>query len=83
MDQYRHPHETKHSMDEVLVWFERNGVDFVYGIPHLDGTSFTESEMLFTAHSPGSTASRLITQLEMLATGGRDGGLFIMIGRKR
>src|SRR5262245_35305858 len=23
-DQYRHPHESKHSMDEVLGWFKRN-----------------------------------------------------------
>ena len=33
MDQYRHPHETKHSMDEVLNWFEKYEVDFVNGIP--------------------------------------------------
>jgi hypothetical protein len=26
---------------------------------------------------------RLATEIEMLLTGGRDGGLFIMIGRKR
>lgn len=83
MDQYRHPHETRHSMDEVLTWFNRHGVDFVCGVPHLDGSLFTQGEKLFAAHSPGSTASRVMTQLEMLAAGGRDGGLFIMIGRKR
>ena len=83
MDQYRHPHETRHSMDEVLSWFERHGVDFVNGIPHLDGSNFTEGEKLFATHAAGSTASRLMTQFGMLATGGRDGGLFIMMGRKR
>lgn len=83
MDQYRHPHETRHSMDEVLHWFERHGVDFVNGIPHLDGSAFSESERLFAAHASGSTASRLTTQFGMLASGGTDGGLFIMIGRKR
>lgn len=83
MDQYRHPHETRHSMDEVLGWFERHGVDFVNGIPHLDGSAFAESERLFANHVPGSTPSRFMTQFGMLVSGGRDGGLFVMIGRKR
>jgi SAM-dependent methyltransferase len=83
MDQYRHPHETRHSMDEVLMWFERYGVDFVNGIPHPDGTSFTEDESLFAAHPAGTSTARVMVQLGMLASGGSDGGLFIMIGRKR
>jgi SAM-dependent methyltransferase len=83
MDQYRHPHETRHSMNEVLSWFDRYGVDFVNGIPHPDGSSFADSERLFAPHAAGSAASRLITQVGLLASGGKDGGLFIMIGRKR
>jgi SAM-dependent methyltransferase len=83
MDQYRHPHETRHSMDEVLGWFERYGIDFVNGIPHLDGSAFNDDERLFEPHAPGSKAARLMTQLGLLAAGGKDGGLFIMIGRKR
>ena len=38
MDQYQHPHETRHSMDEVLGWFEKYGVDFVNATPHVDGS---------------------------------------------
>jgi hypothetical protein len=83
MDQYRHPHETRHSMDEVLGWFDRYGVDYVNGIPHLDGSAFTENEHLLAAHRPGSAASRFMTQFGMLAQGGKDGGLFMMIGRKK
>lgn len=83
MDQYRHPHETKHSMSEVLGWFERYGVDFVNGIPHLDGSHFSASEGLFSKRSAGSKLSRFMTEFNMLASGGADGGLFIMIGRKR
>jgi SAM-dependent methyltransferase len=83
MDQYRHPHETRHSMSEVLQWFDRYGVDFVNGIPHLDGSVFTESETLFVEHNPGSSATRFLTELGLLASGGKDGGLYIMIGRKR
>lgn len=82
-DQYEHPHETRHSMDEVLRWFDKYNVDFVNGIPHVDGTPFSDRERLFAPHAAGTAANRVATQLAMLLSGGKDGGLFIMIGRKR
>lgn len=82
-DQYRHPHETRHSMDEVIGWFDQSGVEFVNGIPHPDGSSFASDEQLFMPHNVGTAASRFMTQSAMLCSGGKDGGLFIMIGRKR
>ncbi len=83
MDQYRHPHETRHSMDEVLGWFERNGVEFVNSIPHVDGSNLTEHERLFEHHPVGQRVARIATQMGMLLSGGKDGGLFILIGKKR
>jgi len=83
MDQYRHPHESSHSMDEVLGWFAANGIGFLSGIPHPDGTAFASDESLFAPRSPGSPFGRASTQLGLLLAGGADGGLFIMIGRKR
>jgi SAM-dependent methyltransferase len=82
-DQYAHPHETRHSIDEVLGWFEDHRVDFVSSIPAADGSPFTAATRLFEPHPRGTGSIRLAMQLEMLLTGGRDGGLFIMIGRKR
>ena len=70
-------------MDEVLQWFDRYGVDFVNGIPHVDGSNFGEDESLFEPRGRGSMLSRIGTQLDMLLGGGKDGGLFIMIGKKR
>jgi len=83
MDQYRHPHESKHSMDDVLRWFAENHVEFLSGIPHPDGSPFAGNEQLFAPRSPGSSLARVSTQLGMLLAGGADGGLFIMIGRRR
>lgn len=83
MDQYRHPHETNHSMDEVLKWFAKHGVDFVNCIPHVDGTDFSVHERLFEPRSMGTAITRVAAQMAMLMSGGKDGGLFIMIGRKR
>ena len=33
MDQYRNPHESLHTLDEVLGWFEQNGIRFVRALP--------------------------------------------------
>jgi SAM-dependent methyltransferase len=81
-DQYRHPHESKHSMDEVLGWFKRNRVEFLSSIPSVGDVEFDENEPIFTAHRSGTRLDRLSTEIEMLLSGGTDGGLFIMIGRK-
>lgn len=83
MDQYQHPHETRHSIDEVLRWFANNAVDFIYGIPAPDNTPFATDDKAFVPHSPGTRLDRVMTQVEMLLKGGKDGGLFVMIGRKR
>lgn len=82
-DQYRHPHETRHSIDEVLGWFDTAGVDFLSSIPAADGSLFTKDTRLFAPHPRATVTGRWATQLQMLLTGGRDGGLFIVIGRKR
>ena len=82
LDQYKHPQESKHSYDEVLQWFEDDGFDFLFSIPKIDPGPFSPEEQLFTPHSKGTRASRLLTQAQMLLEGGVDGGLFIMIGRK-
>jgi SAM-dependent methyltransferase len=82
-DQYRHPHETRHSIDEVLGWFDMSAVDFLSSVPAADGSPFTNTTPLFESHSRGTITVRAAIQLQMLLTGGRDGGLFIMIGRKR
>jgi len=83
MDQYKHPHETKHSMDEVLRWFARDGFDFVSSIPTIGDTEFSDHIALFEPQQPGRYLDRLSTELDLLLSGGVDGGLYIMIGRKR
>jgi SAM-dependent methyltransferase len=83
MDQYRHPHESRHSIDEVLRWFSAAGVEFVNCVPSIGDAEFTDEDQVFEQRAPGTYLDRLSTQLEMLLTGGADGGLFIMIGRKQ
>lgn len=81
-DQYKHPHESKHTYDEVVEWFQSNGFEYLFSIPKIEAGAFTDEEKLFVPHDPGTKSSRFFTELEMLLTGGADGALFIMIGRK-
>jgi SAM-dependent methyltransferase len=83
MDQYRHPHETKHSIDEVLDWFDAAGFDFMSSVPTIGDQEFDADMRLFEPHPTGRYLDRLSTELEMLLSGGTDGGLYVMIGRKR
>ena len=83
MDQYRHPHETRHGMDEVLSWFDAAGFDFTASVPTIGDVEFSDRIALFETAPPGSRMDRLSTEIEMLLSGGRDGGLFIMAGRRR
>jgi SAM-dependent methyltransferase len=82
-DQYEHPHESRHSIDEVLRWFEKTEVDFISCIPTIGDTDFTNDFRLFESHPVGSYLDRLSTQWDMLLSGGADGALFVMIGQKR
>jgi hypothetical protein len=83
MDQYKHPHETRHSIDEVLAWFADTGFEFTASIPTIGDTEFSADRPLFEPQPAGKRRDRLSSELEMLLSGGVDGGLFVMIGRKR
>jgi SAM-dependent methyltransferase len=83
MDQYRHPHETKHSIGEVLRWFDQSDFEFMSCIPTIGDLDFTDDMNLLEPHPRGTSLDRLSTEIEMLLSGGIDGGLYIMIGRKR
>jgi carbamoyltransferase len=81
-DQYYNPHETWHSIDEVLGWFQQNGVDYLNCYPSIIGSG-GETVDLLSASDPGSKAARLLTQLSWLTTTSEEGALFVMSGRMR
>ena len=65
-DQYKHPHESKHSMGEVLGWFKSNNVEFVSSVPSIGDVEFKDDEQLFARHGAGSSLARLSSEIEML-----------------
>jgi hypothetical protein len=83
-DQYQHPHESKHTMGEVLRWYDRTGFDFVNGVPKFKiWDDFEYDEKLFEEADPGSAFERGLSQARMVVTGSKEGGFYIVIGRKR
>ena len=83
-DQYCHPHETCHTLDEVLGWMDESGFEFVNSIPKpVPGPAIPEGERLFAPRDPGTALSRFLSQIASLGDGYREGGLFIIIGRRR
>jgi hypothetical protein len=81
-DQYYNPHETWHSIDEVLGWFETNGVEYLNCSPRILGAVEDEPEDLFVKTAAGSKPQRIFTQLAWLGSIAREGALFDVIGRR-
>ena len=81
-DQYTHPVESLHTIDQVLNWFKKNNIEFINSIPSSD-FELNEFENIFEKRSTGSKFSRLLNQIFMtFGSLGSDGGLFIVIGKK-
>ena len=80
-DQYIHPIETLHTIDNVLDWFDKNNIEFINSMP---SSNFDEdNDDLFVKKSKGNLYSRISNQFSMIFNNlGSDGGLFIVIGKK-
>ena len=84
LDQYKNPHEEKLSVDDILGWFEKNDIEYVNAVPKIRlGQRFTPSDSLFESQPAGSCLEHLLCQIRWIFTEGREGGFFILIGRKR
>ena len=80
-DQYIHPIESLHTLDEVQHWFEKNNISFISSIPSSD-FSYDYND-IFEKKATGSYFSGIINQITMIFNNlGSDGGLFIVIGKK-
>ena len=79
-DQYLHPEEHRHTHGEVLRWFARNGVRHLRAYPST--VLGDEDEDLFAPAADRWALEAWLAQISWAATLGREGGLFVMIGRR-
>lgn len=83
-DQYLHPNEVKHTIGDVLEWFDEEGFEFMYGIPNPKAFQrYNESDRLFEPHARGNALDHALVQTELAFRGSYEGGFFTMIGRRR
>ncbi|HET7085847.1 MAG TPA: methyltransferase domain-containing protein [Rhizomicrobium sp.] len=79
-DQYRHPEEHRHTAAEVRGWFVDNGVEYLRTYPSLLMGEKTED--LFGADEDYWPLEAWLSQIGWMASLGREGGLFVTIGRR-
>jgi SAM-dependent methyltransferase len=83
MDQYRNPHESKHTIGEVIGWLGETGLEFVTSLPRSRPFQpFSTHDSLFRPEAPGNWIERAVVELGMIASGSREGGFFVVIGRR-
>jgi SAM-dependent methyltransferase len=80
-DQYEHPIESLHTYGECIKWFDDNDIEYINSIPNLDLSSNIN---LFKKSLIPNLFERFFIQLTMIFTSyGAEGGLFVMIGKKK
>jgi carbamoyltransferase len=81
-DQYYNPHETWHSIDEVMDWFRENDVAYLNCDPPIIGAKNGGTDDFFAPTNPSSKTSRVLTQLSWLTSISSEGALFVLVGRR-
>jgi SAM-dependent methyltransferase len=85
-DQYEHPHESTHTVDEVLGWFRENGIEYVSSFPKIElfdpGSKRIFRPRPVAAWRNGPLA-HLLVQLTWILTQNAGGGYFVIVGQKR
>ena len=84
LDQYAHPQETRHSVDQVLRWFAEEHIDYTAAAPPIRlAEPFDLARPLFAPSPPGSRFEHWLVQLWWIITISHEGALFDLIGRKQ
>ena len=84
-DQYLHPHETTHTVGEVMKWFTKNKIEFYHTVPST--SLFSESDFdiggVWSKATSPSLPVQLYKQLGWIRSTNREGGYWITFGRKQ
>ncbi len=86
-DQYLIPHESCHSVGEVLKWFSRNGIEFIQTAPTTSPFDDSIPEISGMWNKTNQVYPwwpiRVCKQLQWIYQTDREGGYWITFGRKR
>jgi SAM-dependent methyltransferase len=83
MDQYKNPHESKHTIGETLGWLKKIDFDFVSSVPRSRPFQpFSDDDRLFKREQPGNWLARLMVETGMIFRGSREGGFFVVTAQR-
>ncbi len=79
-DQYNNPHETKHSYNEVINWFNENDIEFINSIPF----NFDLNDKIFLKKKKNEKFKIFLKEFFLMFNLRQiyEGGFFVMIGKK-
>ena len=84
-DQYEHPHESTHTVAEVLEWFRANGLEYVSSFPKIEAFGSMPKRIFRKREVAGwrsGPLANLLVQLTWILTQNAGGGYFVLVGRK-
>lgn len=83
MDQYCNPHESVHTVGDVLPWLEETGFEFIRSIPKtVPFSGVGREESLFKPERAGNPVERALVNLASVVKGHGEGGFFVVVARK-
>jgi len=85
MDQYKNPKESSHTFNEVLNWFNEANIEFVSSIPFSFPGNSLFNKKLLSKNKVQPKFELLLDELSQCFVPHqlKEGGFFIMIGRKK
>ncbi|MDH3691942.1 MAG: class I SAM-dependent methyltransferase [Gammaproteobacteria bacterium] len=85
LDQYKNPHESHHTITELIRWLKDLNLEFVRSLPSsIPGRPFTPQTRLFEPEPSGTKVENIMSDMGCLLTRRREGenGFFTVIARR-
>ena len=85
MDQYKNPKESSHTFNEVLNWFSDANIDFISSIPFSFPQNSIFEKKLFSKNDVKPKFELYLNEISQafISHQIKEGGFFIMIGKKK
>jgi SAM-dependent methyltransferase len=86
-DQYLHPHELSHTIDELLDWYKKNHIEYINSLPPIElFRREADAKRIFEKSTVtgwrSSRFSHFLKQLKWIISLRKTGGYFMIVGRK-
>jgi SAM-dependent methyltransferase len=82
-DQYKNPHESKHTIKEVMSWVDDAGLKFVKSFPKTGiAEPIRSDEAVFEDEAPAGTFETAIKEFSTTFFNSKEGGFFTIIARR-